>query len=270
MELKGHLFKCLETAQTEIKLAGEIFNSNLVVADALTAEVILGLDFLEHNNCTIETGQRKLHFIERGISVALQTSRMESARVSHVRVTLGETVRVPASSELEVMARTSAPVDGGIWLLEKTSSERVPVMVARAVVAPNELGIPIRLLNTRTEAVTIHKGKTIATLEGIEECQIGAVREDTTRTEASSITQEKQQLLWEIVERIGEHLTEGEKEQLYILLLSYEDVFAASRDDFGRTGRIQHQINTGDTPPIRQAMRRIPPYQREGVRKLLQ
>ena len=48
------------SAVVEIIIAGESFRNTVVVASALTAEAILGLDFLESNNCTLETGSRIL------------------------------------------------------------------------------------------------------------------------------------------------------------------------------------------------------------------
>jgi len=44
----------------EITIAGESFRNTVVVASAVTAEAILGLNFLESNNCTLETGSRIL------------------------------------------------------------------------------------------------------------------------------------------------------------------------------------------------------------------
>lgn len=47
----------------------------------------------------------------------------------------------------------------------------------------------------------------------------------------------------------------------------YADVFASDPEDFGRTDETTHKIDTGDSHPIRQRMRRIPPCQREEARK---
>ena len=64
--------------------------------------------------------------------------------------------------------------------------------------------------------------------------------------------------LWHTVERVGEQLTTEQREVLYAFLESYADIFASSPDDFGRNAQVQHQINTGDAPPIRKRIRRIP------------
>ena len=64
-------------------------------------------------------------------------------------------------------------------------------------------------------------------------------------------------------------LTEEERQQLYAVLLEYAQVFAEESDDFGRTDKIKHTINTGDAMPVRQPVRRIPPFRREEARRLL-
>ena len=64
-------------------------------------------------------------------------------------------------------------------------------------------------------------------------------------------------------------LNEGEKEMLLALLLEYHDLFAEGSQDLGQTGRVQHKINTGTAPPIRQQVRRIPQFRRQEAKKLL-
>ena len=70
----------------------------------------------------------------------------------------------------------------------------------------------------------------------------------------------KQEMLWKLVEGGDGPLTEANKEQLF---------FAISKEDLGRTAKVQHRINTGNSHPIRQPLRRIPPAKREEVRQLL-
>ncbi len=77
-------------------------------------------------------------------------------------------------------------------------------------------------------------------------------------------------MLWQVVEKNGEKLSEPEKNQLYLLLSAYADVFSCSDDELGRTGKLKHSISTGDHPPICQLARRVPPFRRKEVQKLLQ
>ena len=66
----------------------------------------------------------------------------------------------------------------------------------------------------------------------------------------------------------SKNLTVEQTEQLFGLLVLYSDVFACGNGDVGRTNKIQHTIYT-DAPPIRQAVKRLPPVKKQEVQKLL-
>ena len=65
-------------------------------------------------------------------------------------------------------------------------------------------------------------------------------------------------------------LSQDEKQQLFTLLLECHDIFATGPHDFSQTNRIQHKIDTGMAPPIRQEVRRIPQFWRQEAKKLLE
>ena len=62
-------------------------------------------------------------------------------------------------------------------------------------------------------------------------------------------------------------LTGGQRTALKTLLDEYADIFSSGPADLGRTGVVKHQIDTGDSPPIKQAPRRVPLHQQEVVRQ---
>ena len=63
------------------------------------------------------------------------------------------------------------------------------------------------------------------------------------------------------------NLTSLQKNKLANLLDEFSDIFSAGPEDFGRTGIVKHQIDTGNHPPIKQAPRRVPMHQQETLRK---
>ena len=75
--------------------------------------------------------------------------------------------------------------------------------------------------------------------------------------------------LWHIVETSGAQLDQEQKDQFFVLLSEYADVFAQSSTDFGHTDRLRHEIYTGSSPPVRQAARRLSSHRRQEVKKLL-
>ena len=71
-----------------------------------------------------------------------------------------------------------------------------------------------------------------------------------------------------MVEDDGEELTQEQKQQFF-LLLANADLFAES-DNPERTSLVKHHVNTGNSPPIRQSVRRIPLHKQEEAKCLLQ
>ena len=250
-------------AQVQISLGGRCFQSQVVIVSGLTADAILGLDFLEANGCTINLGKKTLHFQDCNLSLSLDTSIQSSPTT--VRVAVVSTLQVPAYSEMEVMAKVEKPSVPGLWAVEGETDQ---IMVAHAVVDASAHLIPVRLLNPSNKVVTLYNGKEIASLQPADEiCGLGVAAVQPRAD--SEISKDKEEMLWEMVEAAGESLNGLEKEQLYCLLAKYADIFAACSSDLGRTDKVKHQIDTGSSAPIRQQVRRVPPARREEVKKLL-
>ncbi len=117
-------------------------------------------------------------------------------------------------------------------------------------------GFALRLLNPRDVKVTISKGTAVAELEGVA-AGIGSVPPGDVGVavisdgEAAEPTAKHRQTLWEMVEQSEYCLGQGEKEQLFALLLEYHNLFATGSQDLGQTGRVKHKVDTGTALPIR-------------------
>ena len=130
--------------------------------------------------------------------------------------------------------------------------------------------MPVKLINLSSEGMTIYKGTKVGLANALEESKI-LVAEISESEPAfqGDISVTKQQLLWQATEMSTENLTLAQREQLYAVLSEYADVFAEDSADLGWTESLQHHIETGDTPPIRQPPQHIPITQREEVKQLL-
>ena len=230
-------------------------------------EAILGLDFVESNHCVIDCGHRNLTFPSRRLSLELlpQGSSKTEKNIA-VGLILTQKVAIPPASEMEVMAALEDTTSRkGTWIVEGNRAGRYGVMVARSVVCPTSQTVPVRLLNPREESVVVRKGVQIARMEQLDDMCVGNV--STSPSEASP---KDRDTLWDMVCKVGNHVSSAEKEKLYYVLQEYTDVFSLSNDGLGRTSLSKHRINTGDSLPIHIPPRRILHARREEVRKLLQ
>lgn len=76
-----------------------------------------------------------------------------------------------------------------------------------------------------------------------------SVRRTCTRVKDTAISKKQQQMLWQVVKKSREKLSESERNQLYRLFAAYAaDVFSCGDDELGHTGRLKHVIDTGNHP----------------------
>ena len=250
-----------------LSLEGNIFNVPFVATGDILVEAILGLDFVESNHCVIDCGHRNLTFPSRRLSLELlpQGSSKTEKNIA-VGLILTQKVAIRPASEMEVMAALEDTTSRkGTWIVEGNRAGRYGVMVARSVVCPTSQTVPVRLLNPREESVVVRKGVQIARMEQLDDMCVGNV--STSPSEASP---KDRDMLWDMVCKVGNHVSSAEKEKLYYVLQEYTDVFSLSNDGLGRTSLSKHRINTGDSLPIHIPPRRILHARREEVRKLLQ
>ena len=242
----------------QFSVYGIKFQHEFVIADQITSEAILGLDFLEPNKCVLDLANEKMYIQDK--PVPLQP--LQSFNVSKcVKVTVVETVTVPPCSEMELIAHVNVPQDG-TWLIEGTGC---PVLVARAIVAPEQCNVVVRVVNTELTPVKLYKNMKIATAEPIEDhiiCEVSKGKSLQAQPEGSS------DII--LANPLPDDITSDQKEKFLALMAHYSDILADGPDKLGRTGVLQHHINTDNATPIRQQARRVPLPRRETVHNLLQ
>ncbi|CAC5407734.1 unnamed protein product [Mytilus coruscus] len=135
------------------------------------------------------------------------------------------------------------------------------ILMARSIVNPEMYHIPIRIINVNNEPCTLYKGTIIATCNKFKEEDI-QTSEFVNNVFAGQATVNKgRQLpdyLLEIYESSQVNLDKDQSEKFKDLLIEYNNIFSKSSEDIGLTDLVEHTINTGNHPPIRQRPRRIP------------
>ena len=119
------------------------------------------------------------------------------------------------------------------------------------------------MINPTPDVATVYKGTKIAVLEPIEDViTVAPVQQPDTPLRSSEDLR--------LVVEGCENLLPIEREQLLELLDKYQDFLATSSSDLGHTAKVQHQIDIGDHPPVRQPVRKAPAAQQEQAREELQ
>ena len=112
-----------------------------------------------------------------------------------------------------------------MWTIKEPTKGHPPATVARALVAKSEF-VPVHLLNTRAKTVTVYKLQQLGEVVSVELPSQTTVA--SVGNNGRGVSEEKQQVLWSMIENSCTDLSKEQTDQLYQLLLLYSDVFAGS------------------------------------------
>ena len=163
-----------------LPLCGLTIDQNFIVADVLTSEGIFGMDFLESNHCILDLAAGKLS--AGGCSISLDPHHVGKQVSACTEVTAEETFTIASVSEMEIMGNVDINC-AGTWLVEDQVPKKLPIFVARAVMASQNGKFPVRVLNLTSKPVTVYKGTRIATSEPMEhtvEAHISALTDNAS------------------------------------------------------------------------------------------
>ena len=138
----GQHLQIQRTAEIQVQVAGQSFPIRMLIVDNLSTEAILGLDFMEANQCSLAVGERLLHFPSCKYPISV-TGNCHNPPVANV--VMEETRIIPPYSELEVMAIIPTMCLGKPYILESTPI-KTAVIAARALIESTGEIITVRLL----------------------------------------------------------------------------------------------------------------------------
>ena len=167
---------------------------------------------------------------------------------------------IPPRTEMILEGKLAKRANSRIGLIEPRSSSsnaaRQGFSVARVVVKPDNRTVPLRVLNASTSQIELVAGENLADFcPLIESCLrqphvCGAVGNTATP-----------QVISDKIESIIDPSLQGkDRSKLKNLLLEFSDVFD---EHLRHTTVLTHEINTGNSAPIKQHPRRIPFAHRE-------
>ncbi|XP_046583617.1 uncharacterized protein LOC124290833 [Haliotis rubra] len=256
LKVEGH-------AVMDIILDGHKYTHPIFVCEVFP-DAILGQDFLLKHVSAIDYKRLKLNSRNSSLSCWIASEAEMSCRV-------------------EVSETTVIPPHSGAWIIMKIprANKLAPVgMIAGKRDLPPGLNIPdciidtseevqkINVLNFSPDEVKHHCNMVLGLAESLyihegvhDRC--ASVYCDANADASNSQSTHLPGHLKDLWQRSSKHLSIDESADLAILLAKYQQVFATSSADLGRTSQVEHRINTGTACPIRQPPRRQPLGKRE-------
>ena len=224
---------------------GNVVNKQRVWFADVTAEGILGCDFLEKWNCQIDFSRSGLI-----LNGCFQPCQGSSSQPRCCKVTLTETVVIPPLSARIVKGKMEGNLSETEVMLEPSDTWKGERKVVIDPVMVKFAGgdFPVRLMNVSADTVKLYKGMHLGQCEGVTEVQHCKDKpqegsDDGCNVEIDGFTVPSHlEKMWC---RTTTHLSEEEKKSLAELLNKHCDVFSSSKDDLGRTNVVKHRIDTG-------------------------
>ena len=239
--------------------------------------MIIGYDFMYTHHCSLDVRNCRLKLGRRYIKC-----HQEGQNSSLFRIRLDRDVTVPPGAEMIIGGKIDLNGQSlreiSEMIVEPKAESvltRQGILVAKALIDPNSERIPLRVMNLTDEPQPLYHETIAATAELVASV-------NSLENSDPSCPQVSIRLVCDVdLDAMPDHLkivwdanavslTEDQKKPFFDLLMKHQNVFAKSKHDLGRTSFVQHDIFTGDHPPIKQAPRRMPLNKREIAQKEVQ
>ena len=105
MDVDGSTLRVAGTTKLQVRFEGRAFVMSVVVVESLQTAAIMGMDFLEANQCVMDAGSKSLRIKGLKQPIPLCQPSSTSTVPNHTWAVLPRTIQIPGNSELEVMAK---------------------------------------------------------------------------------------------------------------------------------------------------------------------
>ena len=271
----GAPLKVLGKAEFQIDMGGRMVKHPVIVAKFIT-DGLLGMDFMRDHGLIIDLARDSVSCEGETIpSVIKGKGRRRCARV-----TVADTVTIPAGKRVIIEGKMPQRVPQGDWLVEPLTKPLggQPVLLAKTLATGGESRVPMEVMNPTQQDVILYKDTNAAVLQPVQLLSDMEPIPVTTDSKAHKNAQcvhhvEKAPLkpeIKKILDEIQYPLSETERRAVEQMLIRNQHAFQCEGEPLGRTDKVKHHIETTDPTPIKQRARRFPIHQRDEGNKIVE
>ena len=256
----GEISSFMGKLNVDVSLGNYLFNHDILVAD-IQNDGILGVDFLSSNKIDVLLSNSCLSIRKNKIPCFHFNKTLKP---TICRIAVAEDIVIPPDTEIIVPGKLVDPVvnmDTALVSAVSSFVNKTGLLMANAIVKPENRVIPLRLMNSNNKVCKVLKDTVAANIENVKSVET-QINKDPESVVINNITasdaDELPPHLSDLYENSCKGLNEVEKVQFRALLINYQDAFSKDPKDIGSTALIEHTIDTGDVKPIKIPPRRIP------------
>ena len=233
-------------SELSIQIAGLHIPVTVKVAQVLSHDLILGLDFLERNQAVIDYKQGVISLADNLIAVPLFCPQIREGVVTCV-----ETMCIPANTEMVIPVKSPTYFDGKTILLEPIISFQFrPVATAHSINECQGGKTVCRIGNFKPYSITLRRGMQLAkitTMDVVASCTPEKIDKDDKPTIPRTVLEPQEcgkleEFAEEYSLNINPTLTPEQKQELLQVLYDYRNVFAKGILDLKRYPFYEHDI----------------------------
>lgn len=235
-----------------------VFVHEFLVCSSLSQCCILGTDFLKKFNGKIDYKENILKIGE--VVIDLDTGKENFGGSKNGRVVVESNLIIPGRHEMIIKAKVKGVEDGTLGLLETKSciGKKNDLVAARVIARVDKGYMPVQLINTGYDPVTIYGSTGLGLFEELKE--IDSISRQVCSVENNKVLGNKASNLCPVSDA---DLSDREKCLLGDLLNEFDEIFSRGSDDLGQTSLVEHTIDTGTALPIKQKSRPMPLHRRQ-------
>ena len=234
-------------------------------------DMLLGLDLLTNTQAQIDLSNNVVSFYNGLIDINLNNC-------ADVLLKTVNAVYIPARSEALIPVKVPQFYKPRLSLVEPATTLSLKrLALAKALVFPSQSRTVCRVLNPTDRPVHLRRRSLIATIKAVSEDDVceEAIDERQESMESDNdvnlTLNERLTVLAEKEINLKRHdMTDEQFDTLSKLLYTNLDLFATSTKDLIGTDVVKHDIDTGDSPPIRKRPYRHSPEMSREMQKKVQ
>jgi len=258
----GRALACIGTIGLTLTIQGLKIPQKFTVVKNLTYKLILGLDFMQNMQASIDFGHNTLSICD---DLVIEPLLAEKLPTNVMRVAFNCTI--PPLSEAVIAMTSDKPYNGQFLLTPLPTSFRKHISLAHAVVNIHNRKTQCRILNPTHSPVSLNKRTVLATVTPISNSQIFAYDKshETPPVPTVNFASQLKTLNDLGIDVSATAYTQPQKEQVVAFVYNNRDLFASDISELPGIDVVTHTIHTGDTVPIRQRAYRHSPAARKEI-----
>ena len=263
--------KCGYIADNVLISVGKLRATTSIIIADISDEILLGGDFIHRYQCILDLEHCQFGNKDSVVPLEIYSVPLYGGMTP---VTLQRTVKIAPHSALPVVIRASGG-DGNLLYVEPASNLPDDLGLIEALVCVGS-ETSVCLTNTGDKWLTVASNTVIGVSSPVTEyCDLKDIMTelddhspavegvDAFKIQTARVLSPNEEIpvpehLLEMFKEGADTLSSDEKPLWANLLVEFQDVFAKDDYDLGLCNKFVHHIDTGDSQPIRQRMRRTP------------